>query len=175
MTSWSDGPPAGARREPASGGGQEGPSPATTASQHLPAGSAASGPYALEVTPESAGWGHSSLRVLELPAGGSHVLDTGPDEVVVVDNGGGHIFSMLPQVDLPEHRRLFVTPHDLTLAATSEALGIDSLRIDTADDLTRTLQRPSASGVKVVSVRTSPRRDRDRRSTLHTELTDALA
>src|SRR5919107_1007556 len=45
---------------------------ATTASQHVPAGSAASGPYALEVT-----------------AGGSHVLDTGPDEVVVVPLEGG--------------------------------------------------------------------------------------
>ena len=62
---------------------------ATTASQHLPAGSAASGPYALEVTPESAGWGHSSLRVLELPAGGSHTLDTGADEVLVVPLSGG--------------------------------------------------------------------------------------
>ena len=39
---------------------------ATTTSLHLPAGTAAAGPYALEVTPESAGWGHSSLRVLEL-------------------------------------------------------------------------------------------------------------
>ena len=94
--------------------------------------------------------------------------------IVVIDNGGGHIFSMLPQRDLPEHRRLFVTPHDVTLAATSEALGIDSLRIDTADDLTRTLQRSRASGIKVVLARTSPRRDRDRRSTLRTELTDAL-
>ncbi|MGY1763198.1 5-deoxy-glucuronate isomerase [Geodermatophilus sp. SYSU D00779] len=62
---------------------------ATTASQHLPAGTAAAGPYALEVTPESAGWGHSSLRVLELPAGGSHDLDTGPDEVLVVPLEGG--------------------------------------------------------------------------------------
>jgi 5-deoxy-glucuronate isomerase len=62
---------------------------ATTESLHLPAGSAAAGPYTLEVTPESAGWGHSSLRVLGLPAGGSHVLDTGPDEVVVVPLEGG--------------------------------------------------------------------------------------
>src|SRR3712207_3205528 len=62
---------------------------ATTASQHLPAGGAAAGPYALEVTPESAGGGHSSLRVLELPAGGSHDLDTGPDEVLVVPLEGG--------------------------------------------------------------------------------------
>ena len=59
------------------------------ASLHLPAGTAAVEPYALEVTPESAGWGHSSLRVLDLPAGGSHTLDTGPDEVVVVPLEGG--------------------------------------------------------------------------------------
>jgi len=62
---------------------------ATTRSLHLPAGSTAAGPYALQVTPESAGWGHSSLRVLELPAGGTHTLDTGPDEVVVVPLQGG--------------------------------------------------------------------------------------
>jgi 5-deoxy-glucuronate isomerase len=62
---------------------------ATTRSLHLPAGAAASGPYALEVTPESAGWGHSGLRVLELAPGGSHTLDTGPDEVLVVPLQGG--------------------------------------------------------------------------------------
>jgi 5-deoxy-glucuronate isomerase len=62
---------------------------ATTTSLHLPAGTAATGPYALEVTPESAGWGHSGLRVLDLAPGGSHVLDTGPDEVVVVPLAGG--------------------------------------------------------------------------------------
>src|SRR5688500_10929793 len=86
MTVWSDGPRAGSRREPASGGGQEGPSSmtATTESLHLPAGTASAGPYALEVTPESAGWGHSGLRVLDLAPDGSHTLDTGPDEIVVV-------------------------------------------------------------------------------------------
>ena len=62
---------------------------ATTESLHLPAGTAAAGPYALEVTPESAGWGHTSLRVLELAAGAGHTLDTGPDEVVVVPLEGG--------------------------------------------------------------------------------------
>jgi 5-deoxy-glucuronate isomerase len=57
---------------------------ATTESLHLPAGTASAGPYALEVTPESAGWGHSGLRVLDLAPDGSHTLDTGPDEIVVV-------------------------------------------------------------------------------------------
>ena len=62
---------------------------ATTTSLHLPAGTAAAGPYALEVTPESAGWGHSSLRVLELALGGAQTIDTGPDEVLVVPLAGG--------------------------------------------------------------------------------------
>jgi 5-deoxy-glucuronate isomerase len=62
---------------------------AGTRSLHLPAGTASTGPYALEVTPESAGWGHAGLRILELAPGGSHHLDTGPDEVVVVPLEGG--------------------------------------------------------------------------------------
>jgi 5-deoxy-glucuronate isomerase len=64
------------------------PTAGRTTSLHLPAGTAAAGPYALEVTPESAGWGHASLRVLELAAGGSHLLDTGPDEILVVPLAG---------------------------------------------------------------------------------------
>ncbi len=61
---------------------------ATTHALHLPAGTAAAGDYALEVTPESAGWSHSGLRVLDLAPGGSHVLATGEDEVVVVPLSG---------------------------------------------------------------------------------------
>jgi 5-deoxy-glucuronate isomerase len=57
---------------------------ATTSSLHLPAGSTATGAYTLHVTPESAGWGHSGLRVLPLAAGETHDLATGPDEVVLV-------------------------------------------------------------------------------------------
>jgi 5-deoxy-glucuronate isomerase len=60
-----------------------------TTSFHLPAGTATAGPYALEVTPESAGWAHSGLRVLDLAPDGSHTLDTGPDEIVVVPLEGG--------------------------------------------------------------------------------------
>jgi 5-deoxy-glucuronate isomerase len=56
---------------------------------HLCRGSAADGPYELAVTPERAGWGYSGLRVLELPAGGVHRFDTGPDEVLVLPLSGG--------------------------------------------------------------------------------------
>jgi 5-deoxy-glucuronate isomerase len=55
---------------------------------YLPAGSSAGGDYDLEVTPESAGWGYSSLRIVTLAVGGTHVFDTGPDEVLVVPLSG---------------------------------------------------------------------------------------
>ncbi|MFI2367033.1 5-deoxy-glucuronate isomerase [Streptomyces sp. NPDC018833] len=55
---------------------------------HVPAGSAASGPYALSITPEQAGWGHSQLRVLELEPGGSHVFATGDSEWIVLPLSG---------------------------------------------------------------------------------------
>ncbi|ANW20120.1 5-deoxy-glucuronate isomerase [Streptomyces clavuligerus] len=57
--------------------------------RHLPAGSAADGPYALRVDPERAGWTHSSLRVLELEPGGTHTLDTGDSEWIVLPLNGG--------------------------------------------------------------------------------------
>jgi 5-deoxy-glucuronate isomerase len=50
----------------------------------LRAGATADGPFALAITPETAGWGFSGLRVLELGAGGAHALDTSEDEVVVL-------------------------------------------------------------------------------------------
>ena len=52
------------------------------------AGSSAADPYALQITPETAGWGHASLRVLELPAGGAHHLETGEEELVVLPLSG---------------------------------------------------------------------------------------
>ncbi|MEV0091656.1 5-deoxy-glucuronate isomerase [Streptomyces sp. NPDC050738] len=53
------------------------------------AGSAARGPYALDIDPKRAGWGHSSLRVLELDAGGSHLLSAGDSEWIVLPLQGG--------------------------------------------------------------------------------------
>ncbi len=54
----------------------------------VPAGTGGDGAYALSVTPERAGWGHSSLNVLELPAGGAHTFATGEDEWVVLPLSG---------------------------------------------------------------------------------------
>jgi 5-deoxy-glucuronate isomerase len=51
-------------------------------------GETADGAFSLVITPETAGWGYSSLRVLELPAGGSATFDTGEDEMVVLPLSG---------------------------------------------------------------------------------------
>ena len=55
---------------------------------HVRAGSAGEGPFELVVTPESAGWQQSSLRVLRLEPGGEHALGTGPEEYVVLPLSG---------------------------------------------------------------------------------------
>lgn len=51
-------------------------------------GESSAGEFELVVTPESAGWGYSSLRVLELAAGGSVEISTGADEMVVLPLSG---------------------------------------------------------------------------------------
>ncbi|MFI9046588.1 5-deoxy-glucuronate isomerase [Streptomyces sp. NPDC053427] len=56
---------------------------------HLEAGRAAGGPYALDIDPERAGWGYSSLRVLHLPPGGRHSFATGGSEWIVLPLSGG--------------------------------------------------------------------------------------
>jgi 5-deoxy-glucuronate isomerase len=52
-------------------------------------GAAADDTFSLVITPENAGWGYSSLRILELPAGGSSTFDTGEDEMCVLPLSGG--------------------------------------------------------------------------------------
>ncbi len=67
-----------------------------TAPFHHGKGSAPSGPlttaldtaYEVDVTPESAGWGFTSLRVVVLGAAGEHRFGTGEDEVIVVPLSG---------------------------------------------------------------------------------------
>jgi 2-succinyl-5-enolpyruvyl-6-hydroxy-3-cyclohexene-1-carboxylate synthase len=95
--------------------------------------------------------------------------------VVVVNNGGGEIFSALPQRDLPEHRRLFVTPHEVDLPAVCAALGIDHIRIDRAADLPGALAGTSVRALRIVEVVTSPERDRARRRQLREAVAAALA
>jgi 5-deoxy-glucuronate isomerase len=56
---------------------------------HVRAGSAAAGPGdPLLISPESAGWRFGGLRVLRLAPGTARVLDSGPDEAVVLPLSG---------------------------------------------------------------------------------------
>ena len=52
-------------------------------------GATAEGDYSLVVTPETAGWLYSGMRVLELSANGRTSFDTVEDEVVVLPLSGG--------------------------------------------------------------------------------------
>jgi 5-deoxy-D-glucuronate isomerase len=54
----------------------------------LRSGVTGSGPYEVQVTPESAGWGYSSLKIISLEPGGTHRFQTGPDEVIVLPLNG---------------------------------------------------------------------------------------
>ncbi|MCZ1009841.1 5-deoxy-glucuronate isomerase [Streptomyces lydicus] len=56
---------------------------------HLTATAAADGPYVLDIDPKRAGWGYSSLRVLDLPPGGHHSFATGDSEWIVLPLSGG--------------------------------------------------------------------------------------
>ncbi|KUL36095.1 5-deoxy-glucuronate isomerase [Streptomyces sp. NRRL F-4489] len=56
---------------------------------HIRAGAAARGAYALDIAPERAGWGYSSLRVVDVPPGGGHSFATGDSEWIVLPLSGG--------------------------------------------------------------------------------------
>ena len=66
--------------------------------------------------------------------------------VVVVNNGGGHVFSLLPQRDLPEHRELFVTPHAVDIGGLCGAAGAGHERVERAPDLLPALDRAAGAG-----------------------------
>jgi 2-succinyl-5-enolpyruvyl-6-hydroxy-3-cyclohexene-1-carboxylate synthase len=92
---------------------------------------------------------------------------------VVVDNGGGGIFSFLPQADLPDHfEQLFGTPQAVDVAALATAHGLPVTEVDAADALVPALtEAVAARGVRVLRVRT----DRAVNVTRHREVWAAVA
>jgi 2-succinyl-5-enolpyruvyl-6-hydroxy-3-cyclohexene-1-carboxylate synthase len=101
-------------------------------------------------------------------------VDRGLDVTfVVVDNGGGGIFSFLPQADLPEHfETLFGTPQPVDLAALASVHGIPVSDVGAADALEPALLAAvDTGGVQVVRVRT----DRETNVTRHREVWHAVA
>src|SRR5262249_62264146 len=88
--------------------------------------------------------------------------DPQPDlTLVVVDNDGGGIFSLLPQAGVEGFERVFGTPHSLDVVADAAAAGVPAEAVSTAADLDRALE--PGSGLRVVRVRT----DRDATAAPH--------
>jgi len=92
---------------------------------------------------------------------------------VVVDNGGGGIFSFLAQAELPEHfETLFATPQSVDVAAVAAVYGVPVEEAEHADDVAPALQRAiAAGGVRVVRVAT----DRAHNVVRHREVWAAVA
>ena len=80
-----------------------------------------------EITPESAGWGYSGLRILELAAGQRETLSTNGSEYVVLSLGGaaeitvdGHAYAMEGRSDV------FAGPSDVVYAPRDAEVSISS-------------------------------------------------
>ena len=75
---------------------------------------------------------------------GGFVSDERGDVVfLVIDNGGGGLFDLLPQAEhAPGFERLFVTPHGLDLTSVTAAYGLGSSVVDRVDELA-----PSVAGL----------------------------
>jgi 2-succinyl-5-enolpyruvyl-6-hydroxy-3-cyclohexene-1-carboxylate synthase len=66
--------------------------------------------------------------------------------LVVPNNGGGGVFDFTGQAALPEHERLFLTPHGADLRALARAAGIGHARIGRAAELVPALGEATAAG-----------------------------
>jgi 2-succinyl-5-enolpyruvyl-6-hydroxy-3-cyclohexene-1-carboxylate synthase len=96
--------------------------------------------------------------------------------VVVVANGGGEIFSLLPQRELPEHQELFVTPNRIDLASVCAAADVGYVRLDQAAALTPALDDAvRAGGLQVVEAIVDPVRALELRVGLRAKIDAALA
>jgi 5-deoxy-glucuronate isomerase len=97
----------------------------------VPAGSGGDGDYTLAITPERAGWGHTSLNVLELAPGATHTFATGEDEWVVLPLSGACTVSCDGETFTLTGRRGVFTrvtdfayvPRDATASVSSEEGG----------------------------------------------------
>ena len=96
--------------------------------------------------------------------------------LVVLSNGGGEIFSLLPQRELPELRKLFVTPHRVDIEALCRAAGATHRRVERSVELPGAVERAAASrGVDVVEVMIDPEVGRDRRAEVRAAVARSLA
>ena len=95
--------------------------------------------------------------------------------IVVANNGGGTIFSFLPQRQLPEFERLFTTPHGFDIGSICSAAGAGHECVEHMGDFTRALERAATTGgVRVVEVVVEPTRSRAQHAEVQTAVDAAL-
>ncbi|MCW2861453.1 MAG: 2-succinyl-6-hydroxy-2,4-cyclohexadiene-carboxylic acid synthase/2-oxoglutarate decarboxylase [Actinoallomurus sp.] len=94
--------------------------------------------------------------------------DRRPDlALVVINNAGGGIFSLLPQSAFPEpFERVFGTPHQVDLSAVAAAHGVPYARLESMDGLSKVM---AGEGLRIVEART----DRAANAALHARMRDA--
>jgi 5-deoxy-glucuronate isomerase len=98
-----------------------------TSTFYLPAGSAASVGYEVNVTPESAGWRYSSLRILTLVPNGIHHFATGDDEVIVLPlHGAVAVETKGSCLQLAGRDNVFAGPTDLAYIGVGQAVTLRS-------------------------------------------------
>ena len=107
-------------------------------------------------------------------------LVLGPDEprpdlaIVVVNNDGGGIFSLLEQAQFPApFERVFGTPHGTDLAAAAAAVRVPYQRLEQARELPDALAActPPGRGIRLIEMRA----DRAAGATLRKRLSDAAS
>jgi len=81
----------------------------------IPAGTGAVDGYELEVTPKSAGWEHSSLRIVSLAPGAERTVETGTEEMFVVPLNGSATVTLGSETHTLEGRAsVFEGPTDVS-------------------------------------------------------------
>jgi 2-succinyl-5-enolpyruvyl-6-hydroxy-3-cyclohexene-1-carboxylate synthase len=94
--------------------------------------------------------------------------------VVLLDNNGGGIFSMLPQLQslTPEvFERVVATPSNVDIAAVVESFGIPVAKVTHMVEFVPALQKAvNAGGISVIQVPT----DRERNADIHKEIHAAV-
>jgi 2-succinyl-5-enolpyruvyl-6-hydroxy-3-cyclohexene-1-carboxylate synthase len=73
---------------------------------------------------------------------------------VVIDNGGGGLFDLLPQAEhAPGFERLFVTPHGLDISRLAQTYGLGSVVVERVEGLAQSIAtRIESRGAHVVVV-----------------------
>ena len=92
-----------------------------------PGADAGGSTYQVDVSPESAGWGYSSLRIVGLAAAGEHSFSTGPNEVIVVPLSGGVSLEVDgSHCDLDGRADVFAGPTDIAYVGIGQVVTLHS-------------------------------------------------